>query len=168
MKSVMRIRVGAVLVALLAAMSAQGQVSKADAPGERVLLASAQTEPVNGQVVREIDDPHSGARWLLMRDPNHPTGPGRLVPVAQLRDQVPQQKPISAPRRPMPVIRTGDHLIVQEDTALVEVRLEAVALSPAVVGSPLKVRLKIGGVVAWAVAIAPGHAAFRSEAEMRP
>ena len=30
-------------------------------------------------MVREIDDPHTGDRWKLMRDPVHPEGPGRLV-----------------------------------------------------------------------------------------
>jgi hypothetical protein len=66
------------------------------------------------------------------------------------------------------VIHTADRLIVQEDTALVVARLEAVALGPALSGSSLKVRLLIGGSVVRAVALGPGRAVFAPETEARP
>jgi hypothetical protein len=118
--------------------------------------------PAQGEIVREIDDPHTGGRWLLTRDPVHPAGPGRLVLVARFR---PEYRPIQpGVEPPRPVIHAGDRLVVEENTAVIEARLEAVALGPAVVGSPLDVRLKIGGKVVRAVALGPGRAAFLAEA----
>jgi hypothetical protein len=64
---------------------------------------------------------------------------------------------------PSPVIHAGDRLIVEENTRLVEARLAAVAMGPAIAGAPLDVRLTIGGKVMRAVALAPGRAAFESE-----
>jgi flagella basal body P-ring formation protein FlgA len=66
-----------------------------------------------------------------------------------------------------PVIRAGDRLVVEENTAVIEARLEAVALGPAALGSSFDVRLKLGGKVARAVALAPGRAAFQAHAEVR-
>jgi flagella basal body P-ring formation protein FlgA len=67
-----------------------------------------------------------------------------------------------------PVIRAGERLIVEESTAVVDARLEAVALGPAAIGSPLNVKLAIGGKVVRAVALAPGRAAFQAETEVSP
>jgi hypothetical protein len=67
-----------------------------------------------------------------------------------------------------PVIRAGERLIVEESTPVVEARLEAVSLGPAAVGSPLDVRLKVGGKVVRAVALGPGRAALRAETGVRP
>ena len=97
-----------------------------------------------------------------MRDPVHPGGPGRLVLVAG-----PGIEPASAGssdrKRPArsaaklaplhPVIHAGDALIVEEHTAVVDARLEAVALGPAVEGASFGARLKIGGRVVRAVAV---------------
>jgi hypothetical protein len=116
-----------------------------------------------GEIVREIDDPHTGARWLLMRNPIYPAGPGRLVLVGGMRIAALQPgAPVAEP--PRPIIHAGDRLIVEENTAVVESRLEAVALGPAVVGSPLDARLKVGGKVVRAVALGRGRAAFLAEA----
>jgi hypothetical protein len=138
--------------------------------------------PVNGEIVREIDDPHTGARWLLLRDSSHPGGPGRLVLAVEPRPQALdearggarngarseagqyQQGRVSM----QPVIRAGERLIVEESTAVVDARLEAVALGPAAIGSPLNVKLAIGGKVVRAVALAPGRAAFQAETEVSP
>jgi hypothetical protein len=128
------------------------------------------------QAVREIDDPHSGFRWLLLRDSIRPGGPGCLVPVADPEGDVPvpiesQSRTSSArivhPPAP-PVIRGGDRLIVEENTGVVEARLEAVALSPAAVGFSLQARLKIGGKLVRVVALAPGRAALAPQIEVRP
>ena len=81
---------------------------------------------------------------MLMRDPVHPEGPGRLVLVAgpgMSRRAPAQASENGQPYRPhkqtpfRPVIHAGDALIVEEHTAVVEARLEAVALGPAVEGA---------------------------------
>jgi hypothetical protein len=158
MRSGLRIGLGAALLAVVAASAAHGQTN----PDLRILVSSSEPEPASGEIVREIDDLHTGARWLLMRDPVHPGGPGRLVLVGGLRGIVRPSEPGIEPL--LPVIHAGDRLIVEEHTAVVEARLEAVALGPAVIGSPLDARLKIGGNVVRVVAMAPGRAAFLAEA----
>ena len=59
-----------------------------------------------------------------------------------------------------PLIRSGDRLVIEENSAVVEARLEAVALGPAAVGAEFKARLAIGGRVVRAVALGPGRASF--------
>jgi flagella basal body P-ring formation protein FlgA len=66
------------------------------------------------------------------------------------------------------VIHPGDRVVVEEHTATVEARLEAIALEAAAIGSPVNARLKIGGKVVRAVAIAPGRAALAHAEEARP
>ena len=68
----------------------------------------------------------------------------------------------------LPVIHAGDRLIVEENSSVVEARLEAVALGPAAVGSLLQARLRIGGRVVRVVALASGRAEFQSEIGVRP
>jgi flagella basal body P-ring formation protein FlgA len=67
-----------------------------------------------------------------------------------------------------PVIHAGDRVIVEENSPVVEARLEAVALGPAALGSALEVRLKIGGLVVRAIARGPGRAALQPEIGVRP
>jgi hypothetical protein len=112
------------------------------------------------EVVREIDDPSTGRQWLLERDSNRPGGPGHLVLAGESSGSQPSQRAGSAPgsSAAVPVIRAGDRLVVEEDTPLVEARLEAVALNAAMAGALLKVRLAIGGRVVSALAVAPGRA----------
>jgi len=143
--------------------------------GAVMFLASSSASQVDpemqghGTIIREIDDPHLGDRWVLMRNPAYPAGPGRLVLAAAGLSGVRQSGAEgSSPAPALPVIHTGDRLIVEENTALVAARLEAVALGPASPGSLLKVRLAIGGGVVRAVALSPGRAAFAPEAGGRP
>ncbi len=58
-------------------------------------------------------------------------------------------------------------MVVEENSAVAEVRLEAVALGPAGVGSEFNVRLKISGKVLRAKALGTGSATFLTEAEVR-
>jgi hypothetical protein len=122
-------------------------------------------------IAREIDDPHTGARWLLLRDSSHPGGPGRLVLAVERRGQhqnnVAQSDVVQAAPA-LPVIHAGDRLIVEENSAVIEARLEAVAMSPAAAGSLLQARLRIGGRVVRVVALGPGRAEFQSEIGVRP
>jgi hypothetical protein len=134
-----------------------------------VVLAAASALAANGQAVREIDDPPTGNHWLLMSDPGHPGGPGRMVLAAGLgREPAGVIAPARNRSQPRPVIRAGDRLIVEENTAVAEARLEAVALGSAGSGSPLPVRLKVGGKVVRAVALTPGRAALAPEIGARP
>jgi hypothetical protein len=125
----------------------------------------------SAEIFREIDDPRDGARWLLSRDLSHPGGPGVL---AQTGGESPSQaqrlktgvRP--AEKIPVPVIRAGDRLILEEHSAVVEGRLEAIALAPAAVGSVVSVRLIIGGKVVRARALASGRVDLKPETEGRP
>jgi len=155
---------GCVVIAA-AALSAHGQAMRAISAGgtdtaSRTLLApsvpAAEPEPVYGEAVREIDDPHPG-------------GPGRLVLLGSRGNDGRHERPggseTASARMPLtPVIHAGERLIVEEDTAVVSSRLEAVALGPAAIGAAFEVRLKIGGKLLLAVALAPGRAAFQAEA----
>jgi hypothetical protein len=133
------------------------------------ILALCCQWPLAGQVLREIDDPSSGDRWLLMPGTGQPGGPGRLVLVASLNERrQPGAGTASDQPQLVPVIHTGDRLIVEENTPLVQVRLEAVALGPAQLGGLLKLRLAIGGNVVESVALGPGRAAFAAETRARP
>jgi hypothetical protein len=135
-----------------------------------VAAATPETAP-DGQVLGQIEDPSTGDLWLLLRDRNHPAGPGRLVLAPQrisMRGAIsggPAQ-PLSAGERLL--IHPGDALIVEEHTEVVDVRLEAVALEPAVKSAHFKARLKIGGQVVRVVAVSSGRASFEPENEVAP
>ncbi|MDE3186061.1 MAG: hypothetical protein KGM96_00890 [Acidobacteriota bacterium] len=130
------------------------------------------TRHTRAPAIREIDDPRTGARWLLLRDGSHPGGPGRLALAGSMRDDgriggnENDASALVAP--PRPVIRAGDRLVVEEDTAVVAVRLGAVALGPAAPGGSLQARLQIGGKVVRVVAIAPGRAALATQTWVQP
>ena len=145
-----------------------------------VTSAQAGSTPEDGsgksvRAVRSIDDSHSGVHWLLVRDPRHPAGPGRLVNLAS--EQGNGTASISHEhealayrdlRLPLPVvIRAGDPLIVEDVAGCASARLEAVALGPATVGSEFRVRLRIGGAVIKVVAVAQGHAKIADRIEVR-
>lgn len=113
---------------------------------------------MTSEIVREIDDPSSGTRWLLYRNPVHPGGPGRLVPLGGVYPaSFPRDSAFAAER---PIIRTGDHVILEESTPVLDARLSATALNPAPAGGPLRVRLDLGGQIVAATAVAPGRVAL--------
>ena len=143
------------------------------------LLAEGSSTQPRGELYREIDDPHTGDRWLLLRNEEFPGGPGRLVRVragqsaASGADEpigVPRQldQPAGQAAQLLPVIRSGDRVVVEEHTAVVDVVLEARALAPAAAGAVFVARLAIGGRVVRVVALGPGRAAFQPEKEARP
>ena len=168
---------GAGVLVLGAALAACAQSSAGS--GAQVMLSSGglasvetQGQRVQGEVVREIDDPHTGDRWLLLRNDQVPGGPGLLVLVVAHRNAS-----VGAALRAagqtgetqfLPVIRAGDRLIVEEHTARVDAVLEARALNPAAPGTAFDARLTIGGNVVRAVALGPGRAALQPEAGVRP
>jgi hypothetical protein len=115
-----------------------------------------------GELVREIDDPHSGERWILTRNADHPEAPGQLVLIAETHSvtATPEKVAGRAPDGPAPIIRSGDRVIVEQNTPTVEARLEAVAMTSAWAGGTLRLRLIIGGQIVEATATVPGHAAL--------
>ena len=143
------------------------------------IFAAAQTgsagcagESGKPQAVRVIQDPHTGMRWLLERTAGYPGGPGRMVlltdKVAANREATicandrAQTEPVATP-----VIRAGDRLVVEEHSAIVDARLEGVALGPAVKGAAFNIRLSVGGKVVRAVAAGPGRATFAPSEGLR-
>jgi hypothetical protein len=153
------------------ALAAAACLAQARNPAGAVLLSSGSAilsvdaEPAGGDrtrdgLVREIDDPHTGRRWLLLRDSLHPAGPGRLIAAAPAPGGVDSEKAHSegyADRAKAVILHTGDRVVLEEDTPTVTARLEAVALGPAWAGGAVQVRLRIGGQVVRAVAVAPGR-----------
>jgi len=113
----------------------------ANDPGEVTLRQDIQ----RGEILREIDDPWDGSRWLLRSGSNHPGGPGSLTQVADGIAEPAGKKQQAA--RVQPVIRAGERLIVTENSKIAMSRLQAVALEVGAIGSEIKVRLLIGGNV---------------------
>jgi hypothetical protein len=139
------------------------------APVEAQTQAQAESQ-AGAEIFREIDDPNGGARWLLSRDLSHPGGPGVLTPTdgPSTQTQRSKSRALLAETMAVVVIHAGDRLTLEEHSAVLDGRLEAVALGPAVVGSALKVRLTIGGKMMRARALAPGRAVLEPETESRP
>jgi len=190
------------LLAAVVALPGYGQAVRQTGglSGPRLLnifAASAQGKAIQGEVVREIDDPHTGQRWLLVRDGQLPGGPGHLllagqaqaerVPSGQVQTRQSQAGPVqtetikkepgnasgqivAAPveLRFLPVIHAGDRLVVEEHTPVVDALLEARALNPATRGSELDARLSIGGRVVRVVALGPGRAELQPQTGGRP
>jgi hypothetical protein len=165
------------MIALLAQGIAFTISAQVAGPGARSAILSSGDASGSANnpstIFREIDDPHLGTRWLLMHDPNHPGGPGRLGMVSQPRP-TPNPRQLGGPVSEaiasalQPVIHAGDRVIVEESSPIVEARLEAVALGPARAGSILAARLRIGGLVVRAVALGPGRVALQPENGVRP
>jgi hypothetical protein len=161
------------VAAMALALPALSQSAVGGPSSEFVLPGSSALAPASAsgvlreqEVFREIDDPHSGERWLLLRDLNHPGGPGRLVLAAQQTAASSREtKDNLLPSKSLLVIRAGDALIVEEHTAVLDARLEGTAINSAAKGAQLKVRLRIGGKVVRAVALAPGRALLAPDRE---
>jgi hypothetical protein len=75
---------------------------------------------------------------------------------------------IAGPVAALPVIRSGDRVIVEEHTAVVDAVLEARARRPAAAGAVFEARLAIGGRVVRVVALGPGRAQLQPETGARP
>jgi hypothetical protein len=117
------------------------------------------------ELVREIDDPHTGQHWLLMRDSTHPGGPGALL----LEESLPNRSGIEAAKIEVhPVIHAGDRVTIEQSNARFNLRLGGIALSPAAAGAPLKVRLEISGRAVQATALGAGRALLVPDKEFQP
>jgi len=149
-----------------------GAESARPAGAALVVASSDRSVQPSREIVRQIDDPATGERWLLERDPRHPGGPGLMVPAGTGASALEREPMVharaSSGRRDagfetaaapgVPLIRAGERLVVEEHTPLVDAELEAVAIEPALKGAEFNVRLAIGGRVVRAVALARGSA----------
>lgn len=160
MKRQSKMRVGRALAAMAVAAVLPGAFGQAvvQALGERAI----------GEIVRQIDDPNTGVRWLLVRDTRHPAGPGLLIPAA---GQVKTRPAGHDAREALPsllvrVIHAGDRLVVEESTAAFDARLEGIALGAGRLGQQIAVRLVLGGKVVRAQVTAPGRATLQAEGEV--
>ncbi len=133
-------------------------------PAPLTAVSTAQPE-FAGSVFKEIDDQGSGLRWLLVEDPAHPGGPGRLVSLRSDETKAKPGKSAAGVVKTNPVIHAGDTVQVEEHSAVVDASLQAVALSSAIPGGMLRVRLRIGGRVVKARALGIGRAALEPAGE---
>lgn len=143
------------------------------APPRTLLVFGTAAAQIPGTLIREIDDPSNGDRWLLERGSANPGGPGRLVRIQRTAAasgvaQANRAGATTASSAYTPVIHTGDRLIVEENTPVVEARLAAVALTQAEAGGALRVRLEMGGNVMQAIAVGPGRAELAPETSVQP
>lgn len=157
------------------AWPAAGQTDPELRPAPLKIVSALGSPYATREIIREIDDPATGDRWLLERDAQPPGGPGRMVLVGYGKVSAPSMRAqaVFAGNRPesgagAPLIHTGDLLIVEEHTRLLDAVLEATALAPAREGETFRVRLSIGGRVAKAVAVAPGHALLSPGSGVQP
>lgn len=134
-------------------------------PAVRVEWDANAVRTVGGETVRTILDLATGTCWRLERDGGHPGGPGRLVRIGRLEPDCkraargPQARGARGViRAGAPVIRAGERIVLEEKTAVIEARLEAVALEPGWLGTAMRVRLAMGGKVLHAVVLGPGRA----------
>jgi hypothetical protein len=136
--------------------------------------ASAPAAPT--RALREIADPGADIRWRLVRDPTHPAGPGRLVPISVSEDDArgpsgarPAARGGEEPLAPLArVILAGDRIVVEESTPIASVRLAAVALVPARAGDLFLARLEVGGRAVRVIALGSGHGRLAAVNEVRP
>jgi hypothetical protein len=160
-----RIKILTCATLIFGALTAHAQTAQQADSAPRVLLTSSgstlHSAANAGEMIREIDDPDNGDRWLLVRDASHPQGPGLMLLVSSARVVAAHSAPTT--EMPAPIIRIGDRVVVEENTAIVNARIEGAAMAPASAGLAFNVRLSIGGQVVRAVAIAPGRASFEQE-----
>lgn len=131
------------------------------------------------EIIRTIDDPNLGDRWLLMRSAGQFGGPGRLLRTRQEGVQS-SATFLGGSTKPAPSgtdpatdpatdpswrVRAGEPVLVEEHSAVVDAYLEGVALGPASAGTLFRVRLRVGARIVDAVAMGPGRAVLKPTAE---
>jgi hypothetical protein len=153
---------------LVTAAAAEGQAPVTVFVSSGTAALAVRPQPEGDELIREIDDPHSGARWLLYRDRAHPAGPGRLL-LARTGQASPSHLWAGrAGLRSQPAIHSGDAVVLEEDSPVASARLQAVALGSADKDSSVRIRLQIGGRVVQAIAEGPGRVSLASSDSLAP
>jgi hypothetical protein len=157
-------------VAILPGAFGQIAVRPVSSRGGSLKSSAANLPLASTSIVREINDPHSGVRWLLLVNTLHPGEPGRLVRADTVRSEVTQPKVAgqTAPALLQLVIHAGERVLLEEHSQVVDARLDAIALNPAAIGGVVRVRLVIGGRVVRSLAVEAGRVVLDQEKEGRP
>jgi hypothetical protein len=113
-----------------------------------------------GKIVNERTDRSTGARWVLMRDVEHPAAPAHWVLADAGKEKAGAGSKATEPKL---AIHPGDKIVVEEETTVLNAWLEATALTGAENGGELRARMKIGGRIFAVRAIAPGTAELEEE-----
>jgi hypothetical protein len=152
-----------------------------------------------GEAEREFVDPCLGSHWKIQTNAEHPGWPGRLVlmdagavrggqrgnsaSAVSVEDKVgrvsssSREVPRFSPNLALPLaVRTGDRLIVEQDSAVLHAEFQAVALESARAGDRLRVRLSAGstaplsiaGKVVSVLVTGAGQARWTFEEEVKP
>jgi hypothetical protein len=101
-----------------------------------------------------IDDAALHTRWVLVVDPQRPSGPGHWVPAGEVP---PGMRMIAKEQKQSEIlVHTGENVVVSRRSETVKLQLEAKALENAAEGARLHVRLKTGAIVE-AIATAAGQ-----------
>ena len=149
-----------------------GQTVHAPASSRYDSLKRSTLDPnlAGTSIVREINDPHSGVRWLLLVNMLHPGEPGRMVRADTASGELPFTPTVGRKDLALPqvVIHAGEKVILEEHTHVVDARLDAIALNPAAVGGTVRVRLAVGGRVVRSLAVEAGRVVLDQEKEGRP
>jgi hypothetical protein len=157
-------------VATLSGVFCQAAARPTSSRGGSLKPSAVDPALASTSIVREINDPHSGARWLLLVNALHPGVPGRLVRADTVLGQFPLPK--AAGRNvtaiAQPVIHAGERVILEEHSEVVDARLDAVALNPAAIGGAVRVRLVVGGHVVRSFVLGEGRVLLDQEKEGRP
>lgn len=149
----------ALVVAICAMLYPAAAQEVKPSEGTLAIVSTVPPELAAAAVQREIDDPGSHLRWLLVEDPSHPGGPGRMVAMGAGAGSASRRA--AAVAKAKPVVRSGDVVQVEEHSAVVDASLQAVALNSAALGERIRVRLLVGGRVIAAVVLGPGRAALQ-------
>jgi len=129
---------------------------------QAVLVLTMASVQALGQQAAHVEhalvDPATQTKWVVQADPQHPGGPGRLVPLRSASTSVASETLNSS--RAHSVIRAGDRLIVEETTQMLVARYAAVALAPAAIGDTFLARFAVGMKPVPVRALGPGRAAL--------
>lgn len=155
----MRLRAIHVLVTLLVLASpALGQGSGC--------LPSA--DEVKSRAVRIVIDRGTQSAWMVQKEPTHPSFPPRMKRIpnghaCEARGEAPKAIPMSL-RQNVVVVHYGESVVVVENSPVVSVRLQAIALGEAGADEPVTVRLKTGSTTLRAFALGPGLVTLAGDA----
>jgi len=172
----LQISIIAVILAALSTIPALSQKLGVNPQSADCLSGSNFSPALNTRyrALREIEDPSTHQRWLLIRDRERAAGPAIFVqelhcaPCAFFASRtINCGSGYQPPVRHVPIIHAGDRVILSEHTEVSDAELESTALEPAAPGDALRVRLKFGGFTARAIATASGQATLAPAASRR-
>ncbi len=133
----------------------------------RLLYASTcdTVRTVPGGASHYVEDPALGKTWELVRDCEHPAGPGKLVAVdrALVKRSNPAYATKTVPHEDALGIRIGEAITLVEESSTSRVAIQAIALEPGGLGKRIRVRLVSGHAVLSATVLGPGRAKLLPE-----